>query len=156
MRLNVIILFAAISLTTFGQTIDRSVVSSGGKLVSNSSMLLEYTVGEVAVTEYSRSSIVITEGFNQAEDKKSNTSVSTVNSNGSVKVYPNPASKILTISTKDGYNGAIFDISGQKVMEVSAIAGQTIIDVSDLTSGVYLLRLTDDSGVPVIVRWVKQ
>lgn len=143
-------------MTTYGQTIDRSVVSSGGKLVSNSSMILEYTVGEVAVTEYSKSSVVLTEGFNQAEEKKSNISVNNLDRNSTVSVYPNPANKVITISTTEGYTGAIFDISGQKVKEVSAIAGQTKVDVSALTSGVYLLRLSDSTGAPVIIRWVKQ
>lgn len=62
-------------------------------------------------------------------------------------IYPNPASSQVTVSYMlDGYEDAmlqVFDAAGRvvKQMEVSPVSNQAIVNVSDLTPGVYFCRL---------------
>ncbi len=61
-------------------------------------------------------------------------------------VYPNPTTGILMISGLDatGCQADIFDISGQKVASVGLM--DNTIDLSDLSSGIYFVRLTHPKG----------
>jgi uncharacterized protein len=70
-------------------------------------------------------------------------------------VYPNPANSQLTIkANKQFASYAIFDISGRQVAGDQLI-GKTI-DVTDLTEGVYILKLTDEEGNVAEEKFLKQ
>jgi hypothetical protein len=60
-------------------------------------------------------------------------------------IYPNPASDILTIKTRNQGNtkGQIINIAGQVVLDFDMPDSTTpkIIDVSELTDGVYFVRI---------------
>ncbi len=58
-------------------------------------------------------------------------------------IYPNPASHSFRIQTFDTKNGAlqILHSSGKLVMQISDFASDQQIDISDLASGSYLVRL---------------
>ena len=63
-----------------------------------------------------------------------------------VLIFPNPVITILhVIST--GSSLRIIDLFGRTVMEQEISSSETILDVSDLPSGVYLLSLTLDCGL---------
>ncbi len=71
-------------------------------------------------------------------------------------LYPNPATNNLTIELTDKNAVAeltVVDLFG-KVVYTSAINGSTTIDVSELTSGVYLVRL-NNNGQTSSTRFVK-
>ncbi len=80
----------------------------------------------------------------------STTSVSELNTQNEVSVYPNPATDVVYIHPDDranlGANVALFDMSGRKVSvhrtEDSYTGGRMNIDVSSLKTGVYLIRFT--------------
>jgi len=69
-----------------------------------------------------------------------------------VKVYPNPASDLVTLAVK-GFSGntliEVFDVGGKKVLSRSVLlrdgALSVGLDVTPLSSGVYVIRLTADS-----------
>ncbi|NNF35316.1 MAG: T9SS type A sorting domain-containing protein [Saprospiraceae bacterium] len=61
-----------------------------------------------------------------------------------IKIYPNPASKILNIDFPENYINQqvfIYNINGQEMMKASNV---TTIDVSDLSNGVYFLMVNTD------------
>jgi hypothetical protein len=58
----------------------------------------------------------------------------------SISVYPNPTSSILNIDFDKSFIGSISDLSGKKVMNFS----NTTIDISQLSSGVYILNIISD------------
>ncbi|CAH0213978.1 T9SS type A sorting domain-containing protein [Chryseobacterium sp. Bi04] len=64
--------------------------------------------------------------------------------NNDIKIYPNPVSDILTISTTDVNSIEIFDISGKK-MGVSTNGNK--IDVRNIPAGNYLLYIQTKGGV---------
>ncbi len=61
-------------------------------------------------------------------------------------VYPNPAKNIVNISTKQTISKVqIFNIVGKKVFETKTLQNNSI-NVSNLNSGIYLLRLVDQNN----------
>lgn len=70
--------------------------------------------------------------------------------------YPNPASNNLTISaSKNIQNVEIFNVIGQKVMSLTPNTNNKSIDVSNLNTGVYVLKATIE-GIKGSYKFVKQ
>ncbi len=63
-----------------------------------------------------------------------------------LSVYPNPTNGVVTISEYDVNKVEIYDGVGKKVREYTS---QRILDLSDLSSGEYILRITLPQGVAV-------
>lgn len=62
-----------------------------------------------------------------------------------VKVYPNPTNGIINISLSNGNTitkAVLFNVEGQKLLEV---ANTNRIDISDLSTGVYILKMEDSN-----------
>ena len=61
-------------------------------------------------------------------------------------VYPSPANNKISVNTFDNYNIdqlSVFDVSGKQVILVTH---QTYIDVSELNSGIYFIKIKTDQG----------
>ncbi len=70
-------------------------------------------------------------------------------------VYPNPVSTTLNIRVEPGYNkGMIIDAIGRRISIHTMTAGLNSIDVSQLPSGVYFLKLIT-ARRQFVVKWVK-
>ena len=67
------------------------------------------------------------------------------------KLYPNPASSVLTIEASQNLGGdiEIFDLNGKLVKTVSADGMNLEIDVSSLENGLYFLHFTTDKQINV-------
>ncbi len=63
--------------------------------------------------------------------------------------YPNPVKNILNINTQNISNVAVFNLLGQQVA-TKAAANNTQIDMSNLSSGTYLVKVTADNQVKTI------
>ena len=81
------------------------------------------------------------------------TEVASVQSNSSIYIYPNPVINKLQIITDEKFGGqvVISDITGREKMTTRIQKGINTIDVSDFTSGMYLIRMIDHSGN---MKWV--
>ena len=66
-------------------------------------------------------------------------------------VYPNPANNVLNLSVKNGFainEITMSDINGRTVKTITnSLNSEMEINVSDLTSGVYMLNVKTDEGV---------
>lgn len=66
----------------------------------------------------------------------------------SVNVYPNPASNYINVNASSNIsNVEIYTISGQKVGDFTANGTQTVISTSNLSNGMYLMRINTENGV---------
>ena len=75
------------------------------------------------------------------------------------KIYPNPASEIITIETdgnSDSYQVEIISISGKLLYSQSLSNTNSTIDISDLPSGLYLVKITGNKGNVYQERIIKQ
>ena len=80
-----------------------------------------------------------------------NTNFTTTDFN--VKIYPNPASDIVNIETENELQSVeIYSLQGQKVLSSTLNA----INISNLASGVYMVRMQDVEGNAVMQKFVKK
>lgn len=64
-----------------------------------------------------------------------------------VKIYPNPASgNTLTVSTNQDLSVQVFNILGKQVLADTVSSTRTNVDISNLETGMYLIRLSSDNG----------
>ena len=72
-----------------------------------------------------------------------------------VSVYPNPVVETINIVNAEGARVAVYNATGQQVKSVDNAAANTVISVSDLSSGVYFMKVTSGSKVNT-VKFVKE
>jgi pectin methylesterase-like acyl-CoA thioesterase len=60
-----------------------------------------------------------------------------------IKIYPNPESSTINIKRieNDPEDAAIYDLKGQKVLEISLNSEEQSVDVSSLSRGIYMLKI---------------
>lgn len=61
-----------------------------------------------------------------------------------ISVYPNPTSNYVNINTLDGANIKVYNIVGKVVKSVTTLSNDYSMDVSDLSTGVYLVKLISE------------
>ena len=68
------------------------------------------------------------------------------------KVYPNPASSMVTISAAnvDSYKLSVTDITGKVVMTKSLNGIENTLDISSLSTGAYFFELSSDNIKDVV------
>ena len=74
-----------------------------------------------------------------------------------LSIYPNPATEKITVEisgTEKESTLTIVNIEGQELITRQITKPKTQIDISNLPSGIYFLRLTNDKTVEV-VKFVK-
>lgn len=64
----------------------------------------------------------------------------------SVKVFPNPANNVLNIEVNERANVELINSLGQMVVN-KVVDGNATLDVSQLNSGVYFTKITNDEGL---------
>lgn len=79
--------------------------------------------------------------------------VYSVNDNEAAKfdLYPNPANDVLRINAEANAMVEIIDMAGRKVMSVNVTEGENVINVAELTSGVYFVKMNG-----AVVKFVKR
>lgn len=71
--------------------------------------------------------------------------------NANFKYAPNPVTNVLNLSySKEISNVAVFNLVGQQVMAKTTNAAQSQIDMSELASGTYLVKVTSGNEVKTI------
>jgi hypothetical protein len=77
------------------------------------------------------------------------------NNAGNIEVYPNPANDKLTIESLQKSTIEMLNIQGQTILQQTAQQGKTVIDISGLAKGVYIVRLCSNDKTEV-ARIVKE
>ncbi len=155
---KILISLIAVLLTSalYAQSLDRHVVATAGGEMKTSSTTLEYTIGETVVGDFSSSSTLLTQGYNQGLIDPG-VGVNDVVFNINLKVYPNPATRTLTIDSKENVRIYITDCLGKQhntSFQVKAGEIQTI-SVENLASGVYFLKVENNNHQVSTFKWIK-
>jgi lysozyme len=77
------------------------------------------------------------------------TAIEQNNFNDVLLIYPNPAQDELTIVTPQKSTLEILNIEGQIIKTINSTEKQTIIDLSDLSRGVYIIKAKTEKGIAV-------
>ena len=62
---SILIASCAVVFTAYGQSIERQVLASSGNTISNSTVQLDFTLGETIVGDISNSNVILNQGFHQ-------------------------------------------------------------------------------------------
>ena len=74
-----------------------------------------------------------------------------------LSIYPNPVSDKLNINYKENIsNLTVYDLSGRSVKSLTTNNSNNSIDVSDLKSGTYLLRIETENKNVSTVKFIKK
>lgn len=74
-------------------------------------------------------------------------------SENEVRVYPNPATSTINIRTNSTVASvAIYNLLGKEILQTNS----KTIDVSNLSQGMYLLKITSNKGAQITKRFIKQ
>lgn len=91
-------------------------------------------------------------------DENTSVSVENIASDVNIGLYPNPANDVLNISVADNnknLQAEIYNVSGQKVHTSAMTSATKSIDVANLPSGMYYIRLNGDD-VNATQKFIKQ
>lgn len=73
-----------------------------------------------------------------------------------ISVYPNPANSVVTISGENLSKIEIFNIMGQTVFSTICNADENTINIANLNSGIYLIKVRTTNGKEFATRIVKE
>ena len=159
MKKLIIAAFVLAPMAIFAQSAERQVIASTGGYATATGLQVSSTVGETATATGTSSNIIITQGFQQPNGTA--VGIKELNNGLSVNVYPNPASNdvVLEIDAKSNLmvNATVYDMEGKTTgvsvsnLKVNGTLKQTL-DISELTTGNYLISFTDENTTLGTVR----
>ncbi len=140
MKKLIIPILILISLESFNQTIERSVVASAGNNVTTETFSMSWTLGEIAVNTLTSVGLVLSQGFHQG-----NLIIDAIEGaypEFHLKTYPNPVTdKLIIESSGQNQLYEIIDVSG-RVLNIGFITSNPFeLDFTNIPSGIYFLRV---------------
>jgi|TARA_R110002124_G_scaffold287264_1_gene472115 hypothetical protein len=151
----VAIVFCLMSTFVFSQKLESSIIASQGGFDSTNFISLEWTLGENVVETVTQKSRIISQGFHQTYFSKSKVvrKKEMFEYPLDIIAYPNPVQSTLHLYLNAVFesqlNVDLYDITGKKVMEfiVNQKENNVSYEVEGLSSGIYLLRVSNSSGL---------
>ncbi len=118
------------------QIITAGTISSFAGSVNNSTISINYSVGEVAIKTISNSSVSLTQGFLQPK-LVITTGIVEISNDDEILVYPNPCIDYVYIKSNDLITWEIFDTNGKSI----STGDTTKIETNYLANGIYYISL---------------
>jgi len=142
-----ILAILVLSFVSNAQSIANFSIDSGGLIITNSSIKMIYTIGEVNVQESGIGNISLSEGFINGNIVSSTLAVDDEVLTDVITIFPNPVSNIVNINSIIPIeNVEFYDVLGKKVLTTKETAQ---IQIDHLTTGVYMLKVTTEQGLLV-------
>lgn len=137
-----LIILLALSNATI--TTAQEVIATQGDSYSNTSMQIDFTIGEIIINTESDGVNTLTQGFHQT-----NWNFAGLENHApeyEAAIFPNPTSKILNISTSafENVTYTLYDAQGKLILQDKLSSEQTPIKVSQLAPGNYSITLTNE------------
>lgn len=149
---NLLILLLVCSVFSFGQSVNHFLISNSGDVYRTGDIELTFTIGEAITETFSAQNLFLTQGFLQTYNNTSNFIPETYPNSNSLSVYPNPASDFIiteiencSIDFNEVTKLLLIDINGKLIKSIIITESINKIDVADLPSGTYLLKLVNSN-----------
>ena len=139
LRISVLLVMLLVS---FGLRAQVSVNAAAGNATGDGGSV-SFSVGQVAFSANVGTNGSVTEGVQQPYEI-SVLSVAEQAENISLSVYPNPSTDYLYLTTSDEISDLsyqLFDMNGKLLKSEKIIGNQTIIDMQDLVSATYFVKV---------------
>ena len=149
MRITILLTISFFSALSFGQTLHHQMISSqGGNAVTNSGIVVKYTIGQQSVTGTKTGNVIVQQGFQQSNwDKiisKNDVFVTTT-------TFPNPYVDIINFqfSQAVGENVSllVYDVLGRQVYSnmLQVFDNKTSVNLQVLQSAEYFVQLSNNT-----------
>ena len=121
----------------------QKLVSASGATFQNSSGYISYSIGELMTHNYISTSMILTQGFHQAELHSGVPVIQTPTIQ--MSVYPNPVSDLLTLQVEspEGFDYFLYDSRGGLLGTGQVLDERMEIDFSALAPAIYILKVTN-------------
>lgn len=136
-----------LSIYTFGQTIQNSVVGSTGASASAGTIKMDYTLGEVVIETFSAGGQTLTQGFHQTALHL--VAIENTDYFPEISIYPNPTSDLVNIDIPANYNSldiSLYDVTGKLIRIFSNASGKVTLDAAVLATGTYYLQMINTTN----------
>lgn len=137
-------LMTIFTFESFGQKIERHVISSSGEFLTGEAYTLQFTLGEsYSQTLYDGGQL--TQGFEQ--EWAVVTAIDEPEVDGlDVKVYPNLTPGILNIEVQESVEASVFDLYGRMLKNWRIDSGKISVQIDELPSGMYVILFKSEDG----------
>jgi len=88
-------------------------------------------------------------------DYKDHTTVAE-NQENAYNIYPNPTNSNITVSGENISLVEVYNICGQKVISLETKTSSVNVNMSELTAGVYMVKIVDNNGNATVNKIVKR
>lgn len=144
-----LLLFCLSGITASGQTLSTQVVNSSGMSFSQNNITLEFSLGELSISEFKSAGVSLTEGLLQP----SSSNILRVDhlDTERLEIYPNPCRDLIYL--KGDFNDAtaeIFTIYGAQILSVSNLNAP--VNLSSLAAGLYFFKFTFHDHTTKVVK----
>jgi hypothetical protein len=136
-----IVMLLLMTTISYSQTISKQVIGTAGKTQSNSNIEVTWTIGEPIVGIMTAGGNQLGNGYHPALNLQA-LSIEDITLEVQIKLYPNPTSEFLYISSPmiDSFNIQIEDLSGKQVY-MGNISKDQPLDVSSYSQGMYMVTI---------------
>lgn len=117
---------------------------------------VSYSVGQIMYQQYTSENVSVSEGVQQPFEVSVIASVGSEDFGNDISLFPNPTSSKLNITGVKGkdVSYSLFDLNGIELKSFNA-SNNKEIDLTDLTSAVYFLRVEDKNQSFKIFKIIK-
>ncbi len=149
MKLAFGILFLLFVCNTYSQTLHHQMISSqGGNAVTNSGIVVKYTIGQQSVTGTKTGNVIVQQGFQQSNwDKIISKNEFFVNTT----TFPNPYVDIINFqfsqSIGENVSLLVYDVLGRQVYSntLQVFDNKTSVNLQELQSAEYFVQLSNNT-----------
>ena len=156
---------AVVAITINAQSLERQVIGTAGGTFVGNSLLVTSTVGESVVKTFTTGTVLLTQGYQQAESNS--TTIEEVEVTANYKLFPNPTVgnatlELVTKNTDADVSIIIYTVDGKLIYSKSLtlysdIKSSVQIDLSNQANGVYYINILDSkSELSEVIQLLKQ
>jgi hypothetical protein len=157
MKNEIYILFCIlIAISARSQTLSPTIINSTGGTATVNGISYDYSFGEMTlITTFSSSKLIVTQGLLQTRTDTAAVGVTTNElAVPTIIVYPNPAQQLINFESESDAAGKLhyelMDAEGRLIVSrqlpVTTGKNKETIDLSKLSAGMYLLKITVSQG----------
>lgn len=142
------IVLCATTLLGQAQTLSPEVISAAGGKMQSSTISLDWTLGEMAVSRWNTPVGFTTEGFHQPVLQ---VTLLPEYSSPKISIAPNPVQSTLNVRVNETPQQTLFaqlvDVQGRVLIQRTNLGlGNTELNLSNLPAGTYFLQVLQQSG----------
>mgnify|MGYP001296047855 CR=1 FL=1 len=147
-----VILILFVNLANVAQNSNFQILTTAGDSFKKSDYQLDWTIGELQTETYEGNAITLTQGFQQADYKKTVTKIENTDINPIyISVFPNPTTDYTLIKIENMelncFKLCITDILGKALYNSDLRGSSTQINLTNYKKGVYMVVIKQNNKI---------